>query len=179
MPETANFRPLSAAERQLAASIFADRIDYARVQVRRRSFFPLGLQSRAIAMAPNGHLYFHPQSPLYRDCFADCAEGSLQGLFIHEMAHVWQHQQGQRVWIWAGLEQLSRKPYRYQLKPGQALAQYGLEQQAEILRHYFYLKQHPAQAAKLGLFAADLPRYQDTLMEFLEHTGASAGSMRI
>ncbi|MEK8089373.1 hypothetical protein [Thermithiobacillus plumbiphilus] len=179
MPKAAGFRPLSAAERRLAASIFADRIDYARVQVRRRSFFPLGLQSRTTAMAPNGHLYFHPQSPLYRECFAECAQGSLQGLFIHEMAHVWQHQQGQRVWIWAGLEQLSRDPYGYRLKPGKSLAQYGLEQQAEILRHYFYLRQIPAQAAKMGLSAADLPPYQDTLQAFLEHTGASAGSIRI
>lgn len=163
-------RPLTPAEQMLAVSIFGDRIDYGRVQVRRRSFFPFRLQAREVAMAPNGHLYFHPDSPLYRDCFADCGQASLQGLFIHEMAHVWQYQQGHRVWLRGGLEQLSRVPYDYQLAAGKRLAQYRLEQQAEIIRHYFYLLYQPAQAAQTGLAAADLPRYEAALDGFLRES---------
>jgi hypothetical protein len=52
------------------------------------------------------------------------------------MTHVWQHQQGINLI-------LKRHPfcrYDYALKPGWTLDQYGLEQQAEIVRHIFLLR---------------------------------------
>ena len=62
----------------------------------------------------------------------------MQGLFIHEMTHVWQAQ----VKGWWYLP-LSRHPwcrYDYSLKPGWSLEHYGIEQQAEIVRHAFLLR---------------------------------------
>ncbi len=83
-------------------------------------------------MAPRGTIHFHPKSTLYCDDF--CAlDVSDQGLFIHEMTHVWQYQQGVNLL-------LRRHPfcrYDYSLKPGWPLLRYGIEQQAEIVRHYF------------------------------------------
>lgn len=86
-------------------------------------------------MAPTGSLHFHPHGDLYRDDFAAAALGD-QGLFIHEMCHVWQHQTGINL-------PLRRHPfcrYHYSVKPGWPLKRYGLEQQAEIVRHAFLLR---------------------------------------
>lgn len=88
-------------------------------------------------MAPCGHIHFHPQSPVYHDDFAS-ETLPLQGFFIHEMAHVWQVQQHGRWYL-----VLRRHPfcrYAYTLRAGWALADYGLEQQAEIIRHAFLVR---------------------------------------
>lgn len=88
-------------------------------------------------MAPSGHLHFHPRSANYCDDFAQ-ADLHLQGHFIHEMTHVWQAQTRGRWYL-----VLMRHPfcrYGYTLEPGRPLARYGLEQQAEIVRHAFLLR---------------------------------------
>lgn len=126
-------RPLTAAETALAASVFGAAIDYDRVRIHARKWWPL--QPRRITMAPDGHIWFHPEGGLYCGCFAGHAL-SAQGLFIHEMTHVWQHQRG--IFL-----PLARHPfcrYAYSLKPGWPLHRYGIEQQAEIVRHAFLLR---------------------------------------
>lgn len=129
-----SFRSLTDAERKLAASVFGLAINYAQVRIVRQRWWPL--QTRNIAMAPNGNIYFHPDSELWSDDFA-AAHVQRQGLFIHEMTHVWQHQKG--IWL-----PLARHPfcrYSYALKPGWPLHRYGLEQQAEIVRHFFLIRE--------------------------------------
>ena len=128
-------RRLTEGEIALARSVFGTAIDYARVTIRRRKFFPF--QPRRVTMAPRGHMHFHPRGDAYSD---DFAAGPLHraGLFIHEMTHVWQtHSLGE----WYLL--LHRHPlcrYGYALKPGWPLERYGIEQQAEIVRHAFLLR---------------------------------------
>jgi hypothetical protein len=115
--------------------VFGTAIDYRQVTVQRRKFFPL--QPRGVTMAPMGHLHFHPAAAHYCDDFA-LATLARQGHFIHEMTHVWQAQALGRWYL-----VLRRHPwcrYDYALKPGWKLAQYGLEQQAEIVRHAFLLR---------------------------------------
>ncbi|MDC8753296.1 vgr related protein [Erythrobacter sp. sf7] len=116
--------------------MFCDAIDYARVTIRRRRFFPL--HPRRVTMAPMGHLHFHPQAQHYCDDFA-VAPLHHQAHFIHEMTHVWQAQTRGRWYLI-----LRRHPwcrYDYAIKPGWILEQYGIEQQAEIVRHAFLLRQ--------------------------------------
>ncbi len=84
-------RPLTPAETALAASVFGDAIDCASVEVRNRKW--IFFQPRRTTMAPLGHIHFHPGGGLYREDFGQ-APLDAQGLFIHEMAHVWQHQKG-------------------------------------------------------------------------------------
>jgi hypothetical protein len=125
-------RALTARETDLARSIFGDAIAYQQVQVNRRRWFPF--QPVDVVMAPDGQLWFHPLSQQWRDCFG-CAELSAQGLFIHELTHVWQAQRHGRWWL-----PIVRHPfcrYSYQLDPGKPLPAYGIEQQAEIVRHLF------------------------------------------
>ena len=105
------------------------------VRIRRRRWFPL--QPRRVSMAPMGHLHFHPGSVSYCDDFAT-ADLHLQGHFIHEMTHVWQVQTKGRWYLVLHRHPLCR--YDYTLKPGWPLQRYGLEQQAEIVRHAFLLR---------------------------------------
>jgi hypothetical protein len=88
-------------------------------------------------MAPCGHLHFHPRSANYADDFSQAAL-SLQGHFIHEMTHVWQAQSRGRWYL-----PLMRHPfcrYDYMLRAGWPLIRYGIEQQAEIVRHAFLMR---------------------------------------
>ncbi len=126
-------RALTVRERVLASGVFNNAIDYDSVRIHNRKWW--WFQPSKITMAPDGHLWFHPQSNLFCEDFCE-RDLSLQGLFIHELVHVWQHQQGIIL-------PLKRHPfcrYDYSLKPGWKLRQYGIEQQAEIVRHVFLLK---------------------------------------
>lgn len=123
-------RPLTGGEIALAATMFGQAIDYDRVRIVRGkwAFF----QPRDTVMAPLGHIHFHPAGPAYRDDFSTGDLGA-QGLFIHEMVHVWQHQQGMFL-------PLRRHPfcrYDYTIQPDRDFRRYGIEQQAEIVRHAF------------------------------------------
>jgi hypothetical protein len=125
-------RPLTAGEMSLATSVFGDAIDYSAVRLVRRKWW--WFQPRNVVMAPTGHIHFHPHGDLWSADFA--AEPlSRQGLFIHEMTHVWQTQTRGRLYL-----PLMRHPfckYRYELVPDRPFERYGLEQQAEIVRHIF------------------------------------------
>ncbi|MCO4092712.1 MAG: vgr related protein [Sphingorhabdus sp.] len=126
-------RPLTVRERALAQSVFGSALDYAGIRIHNRKYF--WFQPRRVTMAPNGHLWFHPKGDMFCDDFCD-ASLSAQGLFIHELVHVWQHQKG----IFLPLRRHPFCRYDYSLKPGWQLDQYGLEQQAEIVRHIFLLR---------------------------------------
>jgi hypothetical protein len=141
-------------EVQLVRSIFGDAIDYALVRLRRRKWFPF--QPANIAMAPLGHIHFHPEGTLYCEDFSK-AKLSLQGLFIHEMTHVWQVQAKGLFHVLLMRHPFSR--YTYQLKPGRPFSRYGIEQQAEIVRHAFLLRKGATLADKppLAVYEKLLP----------------------
>jgi hypothetical protein len=147
-------RPLTSGEIALTRSIFGDAIDYTPVRIKRRKFFPL--QPRRVTMAPMGHLHFHPAAEHYCDDFA-VAPLRHQAHFIHEMVHVWQ---AQTLGRWHLI--LRRHPwcrYDYTLKPGWRLERYGIEQQAEIVRHAFLLREgaEVAGAPSAATYTAILP----------------------
>ena len=53
---------------------------------------------------------------------------------IHELGHVWQSQNGIKVWF----SGLFDREYKYlPLVEGKAFRSYGIEQQGDILRDYF------------------------------------------
>lgn len=125
-------RPLTALEKNLAASMFGAEIDYDAVRIHRRTWWPF--QPRRVTMAPDGHLWFHPQAPHYQECFG-CADLHAQAHFIHEMTHVWQATQHGKWWL-----PLMRHPfcrYGYTLTPDKPFDRYGVEQQAEMVKHAF------------------------------------------
>lgn len=141
-------RPLTPGEQTLAHSVFGGALDLAPVRIRRRRFFPF--QPRGTVMAPMGHLHFHPASPHYRDDFSEAPLG-LQGLFIHELVHVWQTQQRGRFYL-----PLMRHPfcrYDYRFDPARPFTAYGIEQQAELVAHAFLAAQGAPHGAAPSLAA--------------------------
>jgi hypothetical protein len=125
-------RSLTPGEIELARSVFGEAIDYARVRIVRCKWWPF--QPRNVVMAPTGNIHFHPHSDIWSDDFST-ARLSLQGLFIHEMTHVWQAQTRGRFYL-----PLMRHPfcrYAFTVEDGRPFARYGLEQQAEIVRKAF------------------------------------------
>jgi hypothetical protein len=139
-------RPLTAKEHALAESVFGGAIDYDRVRIHHRKWFPF--QPRHAIMAPNGHLWVHPKGDLWRDDYGE-ASINLQGLFLHEMTHVWQAQTRGRWYL-----VLMRHPfcrYAYSWRSGWPLERYGLEQQAEIVRHAFLHRHGSAPAGAPAL----------------------------
>jgi hypothetical protein len=154
MPATE--RSLTEGERALAASVFGRAIDYEPVRIRRRKWFPF--QPRNVAMAPSGHIHFHPRSDLWCHDFAH-ESAHRQGLFLHEMTHVWQAQERGRFYLVLMRHPLCR--YSYAIRPGWPLQRYGLEQQAEIVRHAFLLR-----AGKTVAGAPPISQYE-TLLQFV------------
>ena len=135
-------RPLTAGEVELARSIFGGALDYSQVRLIRGKWWPL--QPRRSAMAPTGNIWFHPDGGGWSEDFSREPLG-LQAFWMHEMTHVWQAQRGGRLYL-----PLMRHPfcrYAYELRPGKPFYRYGLEQQAEIVRHRYLADRGVALAA--------------------------------
>ncbi|HUG44946.1 MAG TPA: vgr related protein [Sphingomicrobium sp.] len=112
--------------------MFGSAIDYSPVLLIRRKWWLF--QPRNVTMAPCGNIHFHPHGTSWSKDFSD-EPLRFQGHFIHEMVHVWQAQTRGRFYL-----PLMRHPfcrYRYRIVPGRPFDRYGLEQQAEIVRHVF------------------------------------------
>jgi hypothetical protein len=125
-------RSLTPGEIELLQSIFHQAIDYSKVRLVKGKWWPF--HPRNAAMAPMGNIYFHPDGGGWSEDFSN-EPLSRQGFFIHEMTHVWQAQAKGRFYL-----PLMRHPfcrYEYTLEPGRPFGRYGLEQQAEIVRHAF------------------------------------------
>jgi hypothetical protein len=151
---TAEGRALTQGEVAMARSVFGDTVNYAPVRLVREKWWIF--QPKGIVMAPCGHIHFHPDDPSWREDFSE-AEWTLQGLFIHEMTHVWQAQRSGRLYL-----PLMRHPfcrYRYTYREGRTFLRYGLEQQAELVRHAFLQKRgiKPVRSASLNEIEAILP----------------------
>lgn len=125
-------RSLTSGEVAIARTIFGDAIDYGRVRLHLGKWWPLQLPGSA--MAPMGHIFFHPNGGGWSEDFSQ-ESPRRQAFFMHEMTHVWQAQRGGRFFL-----PLMRHPfcrYAYRLKPGKPFGRYGLEQQAELVAHRF------------------------------------------
>ena len=134
-------RHLTTGEIELLRSVFNDAIDYSRVELVKGKWWPF--HPRGAAMAPAGNIWFHPRGGGWSEDFSGEQLG-LQAFFVHEMTHVWQAQKFGRLYL-----PLMRHPfcrYSYRLKDGKRFGDYGIEQQAEIVRHRFLADRGAPQA---------------------------------
>jgi hypothetical protein len=126
-------RKLTAGEAALCWEMFGPSLDVQRIELRGQPW--LVWQPKNVVMVPDGHFYFHPKSTAYAHDYSAQSVG-LQAFFLHEATHAWQHQHGLNVvWrrgFWARYAYLP-------LTPGEPFSSYGIEQQAEIVRHAFLL----------------------------------------
>ncbi|GAA0711102.1 toxin TcdB middle/N-terminal domain-containing protein [Dokdonella soli] len=147
-------RGLSAGEIAMASGVFGSDVNYDDVLVYRKKFHVF--QPREIAMTPNGNMYFHPEA--YLDDFS-LASVDSRAWFLHEMVHVWQHQQGINV-AWGGIFD---RNYDYgtlvAAPPGKPFSSFGIEQQGDIVRDYYYLGQgvRVQGAAPISTYQSILP----------------------
>jgi hypothetical protein len=157
-------RPLTAGEIALARLVFGSAIDYKRVRIHNTRFIPF-LQRKDVCITPNGELYFHMSR--YRPDFSLATE-SEQHWFMHEMAHVWQHQLGYPV-MWRGAIRIGLR-YDYEVSPELRLHIEIAQAQAEVLADYF---------AMVYLHKQDAGLYQDMLRDFLRNPSSPANLPRI
>ena len=159
-------RGLTRGEKQLATSMFGSSIDYSIVEINQESFAGLIHVPSNRAMAPNGNIYFHPKNSDYRDDFST-ASASLQGLFIHEMTHVWQYQSGESVITNAIF---GDNTYEYELRCGADLLDYGQEQQAQIIMDYYFITNGIKTGAYGSQSGQNTPQalYDNVLINFID-----------
>ena len=150
LPAATTSRGMTPGEVAMARTVFKDAIDYSKVKIHRGGLF--GQPNRTgNAMTPRGEIYFPADD--YRDDFsAGVVSDSYRIWFVHELSHVWQYQLGYSV-VWAGFrlgagggyskDGAINRPspaYRYNLAgsdKGKELPDFNMEQQAELISHYF------------------------------------------
>lgn len=136
-------RLLTIGEMSLVRSVFGDAINLSKVWIHCGSYLPFSLQNKYTAMTPNGELYF--RSELYSTDYST-AEHTLKHLFIHEMAHVWQYQNG--MWVKLRGSMSWAADYHYNFDGNKVLSDYSMEQQASIIADYYYLSTYGVGAWK-------------------------------
>lgn len=85
-------RTLTAGEIEMARTIFGNEIDYSRIRIFDHRWWLGPIDGRP--HAPDGNIYY-PQG--YSPDFSAIKHIGIQQKFIHELAHVWQHQNGYDV----------------------------------------------------------------------------------
>ncbi len=129
-------RRLTEGEARLARRVFGAAIADGRIRISGGGFGPFAVTIGSRLLLPRH---------LRADDFSR-AEAMLQGLFVHELTHVWQFQT-RPLWTllsWAravvtGGYGPGLPAYRYALPLG-AFARLNLEQQASVVEHAFLLR---------------------------------------
>ena len=133
-------RRLTPGERALAAEVFGGGLDAARVRI-----LALPVWNRAFVAGPG--LIVWPAASAPRD-FAD-APLRRQAVFVHELTHVWQAQNGVLLLLAKLKAGDSARAYAYDLERGPEFARLNIEQQAMVVEHAFLASRggptpHPA-----------------------------------
>lgn len=134
-------RKMTADEIDMARPVFGDNIPYDKVLIFQRPPLYKIFSSNVIASAKGMNIYLGPAMEPHRDDYGYALYPSWKetvprhqdhaGIFIHELTHVWQHKRfGQSY----NEEEMD---YYYTLTPGSPFSTYNIEQQAEIVHHYF------------------------------------------
>lgn len=130
-------RTLTAKEIHVARILFKNAVDYEKVKIHNGKYF--FLQADNSAVVPNGEIYAYG---IYSEDYTK-ETAAMRGFFIHEMTHVWQHQNNicnlMVAAAWAFLKRgfNYEKTYHYKLDFDKELVAYGMEQQAAIIEDYY------------------------------------------
>jgi hypothetical protein len=161
-------RGLTGAELALLRPIFHDAVAYATVRVIDDHFGPF--QKANVYMTPEGSIYA-PGALWQDDYAAPTVDVYTQAVFVHEIGHVWQFQNGMDM-IAEGVVALAsgrgdyEKAYAYTLRPDADLLDYGMEQQASILEDWFLMAVHGLDPTRMENPRAEATLYADVLARF-------------
>jgi hypothetical protein len=169
-------RPLTPGEIDLARTVFGGSIDYARVRLHDKRILPFGLQKKHQAVAKGDNISF-PRSAYAPDFSAE-KDAVKQSVFIHELVHVWQHQNHVLSTPREALKETLKhkfnysKAYPYRLDAHADLTGYGFEQQAAMIQDYFLLTRGESKSFKGRRLDAPGPelkqQYEYVLARFLK-----------
>jgi hypothetical protein len=144
-------RVLTEGEIDLVEPIFGAGVDTSLIRVAPARF--VRFQDDYTYMTPSNTIYA-PGDLFRADFSAAEIDPYLQGVFVHEVGHVWQHQNGMDL-IAAGLITFAgthgdyAKAYPYALDGARDLTEYGIEQQASILEDWFLMRVHDLAPGRL------------------------------
>lgn len=147
-------RWLTLGERRLAAEVFGGALQLGRIRV---LAWPAPLPDRPFVpgSAFGREWVVYPTAQALADFSA--APLSRAAVFVHELVHVWQAQQG----VFLPLAKLragdSRASYAYRLDDGPAYASLNIEQQAMAVEHAFRLSRGGKAPYEAAAYAALLP----------------------
>ena len=134
-------RPLTPGEQALAAEMFGAGLDAARVRL-----LAIPLWRRVFVAGPQWMVW--PAATIRPDFSAPEVPIRVQGVFVHELTHVWQAQNGVSLLLAKLKAGDGPSAYRYDLDgpPFEAL---NIEQQAMVVEHAFLASRgfpapHPA-----------------------------------
>ena len=155
MTAAAHMRPgrmrrLTSGERALAQETFGRGIIPERVRL-----FALPVWNRAFVAS--GRLIVWPAASARRDFAAPDVPLGEQAVFVHELTHVWQAQNGVNLLL-AKLRAGDRaSTYAYDLGCGPAFEELNIEQQAMVVQHAFLLRRGGRAPFAPEAYAAVLP----------------------
>lgn len=135
-------RPLAQGERALAAEVFGAGLDAARVRI-----LAIPVWNRAFVAGPG--LVVWPAASLPADFSAADVPLRVQAVFVHELTHVWQAQNGVSLLLAKIKAGDSARSYAYDLNGGVEFLAMNIEQQAMVVEHAFVASRggetpHPA-----------------------------------
>lgn len=121
-------RRLTPGERVLAAEMFGDGLDAARICILAVPLWP-----RAFVAGPALMVWPARAAPLD---FGDAPLG-LQATFVHELTHIWQAQTGANLLLSKIKAGDGAAAYAYELNAETEFARLNIEQQAMVVEHAF------------------------------------------
>lgn len=143
-------RPLNMKEQHIADRVFGESLDVSKVQLA----FGCRLMNwpkRSMNRTPGNTIFL---SHNYSEIGDNIVNLRYEDMLVHELTHVWQTQNGislfKKVWTSLGVVFHKTKPYDYGGKAGLNekrlqkwhFRQFGTEQQAALLAHYYCCKYH-------------------------------------
>lgn len=141
-------RSLTRSETEMARTVFGDTVNYDNVKVYNGPPTVAGIfhlnQDGLSAISPNGDVYI--VGPQYQVQDLSQASADTRKLLIHELTHVWQHQQGRNVeaealFLFIKSGGHYNAAYAYDINGNQKFADLNLEQQAHMVEDYFALRE--------------------------------------
>jgi hypothetical protein len=142
---SSRFRPLTSEEIDFAEALFGDSMDYTEIAIANGSALGVIVDGNTRAFVPDGQSTIYFSNDAYSDDFS-ATDTSIfnKGTFVHELTHVFQNQNEIDP---GGVERAIAlkenggdpgKLYDYILDPNKGFLDYNVEQQAEIVKDYYF-----------------------------------------
>jgi len=132
-------RPLTAGEVDLGRSVFGSKINYSTPKVVNGPWIAQGLFT---AVTPNGNIYARGDGTaaggIYRKDYSIDPDVGIRGVFVHEMTHVWQYQNGFHVVTGAAFDR--NYDYDHSKLGTKDFKTYGIEQEAHIVEDLYLVR---------------------------------------